>query len=288
MSCKTRTELETAVDAAFSDLIDNTALQCEQVDHEQKHGLWAMGGMITISYNSTTGENELSWRDTTGMYKTVNPGTLDFNPSSGNATSIRVFYPAEFATDLVQQAFPVAVQATMVPNLIIGTATADGGFKVSANPTDGYIDISLSRYIPATGLLTYTSASGGWVFEGVSPYPSNALSGSMVGYSNASGQGIITITRPHRGLPKLIPVFNENNTAGDQFTPVLYSYNGSAIQIKMWNEVTGAFHTGGIEDGWRFGVDYGFYDDLINHLTTNLGTDVHINLSGLFQTLPRP
>jgi hypothetical protein len=286
MSCKTRTELETAVDAAFSDLIDNTALQCEQVDHEQKKGLWALSGMVKIAYNSTTGVNDISWRSDSELYSSINVDAVALNPTSGNSTSIRVFYPSAFTTNAEQRVYPVAAQATMVPNLIIGTNTADGGFKVSANPTDSYIDISLSRYIPATGLVTYTTASGGWVFEGVSPYPSNGFSGSMIGYSNSSGQGIITITRAHRGLPKLISVFNENNTASAQFTPVLYSYDGTAIQIKMWNEETGAFHTGGVVDGWRFGVDYGFYDDRINHRTTNLGSNVYINVSALLQTVP--
>jgi hypothetical protein len=283
MSCKTRTELETAVDAAFSDLIDNTALQCEQVDHQQKHNLWAMGGIIRITWNSTTNENDLEWYSNASTFYTgINLGptttpSLSWYPATGNANRIRITYPDAFATSASQQVCPVQVQATPYFGLIDG-GSADGGFKVAAEASNASFDIFLSRYMPMTGIAFYSSTTG-WGLTGVSPLPSNAFLGSTPTYSS----GVISISRVHRGLPTIIPMVN-NMTP--QYTPVINSDNGTVLTLKMRDESTGLYYTGAAIDQWTFGIDYGIEDSLINPRTTNFGSTSYINVSGLFETRP--
>ncbi|MBS1771511.1 MAG: hypothetical protein JST82_01535 [Bacteroidetes bacterium] len=277
MSCLTKSQLNTTIDNAFSDLIDNTALACEQIDTAHQTGLWMMGGVIELAYNSSTNTNTASWQT---AYDTINTGTLTFNSAGG----ININYPTAFSSSL-----PAAMVATFNSSYNNADAlnTASSGYQLSMDYGSGKADLRLSKSIKASGMVIYDSTTSAWHIDAYTPLGSSYFSGrtfnnTTVGSAYALEIDISnTIFKTINGLPAVTPVHSGINVV---IPYVVNTNDASKVTICFWDVASGSFLTSltGIT-GLIFGIDFGAIEYAIDMQTIDLGSFNKISVLGVFK-----
>lgn len=269
MSCKTRTELETAVDAAFSDLIDNTALACEQINTEGKHDLFMMAGRIGFTH--TSGSTTVAWK--TANDRTINAGALSIITSPNR---IKIEYPAFTAGKIVR---PISVLATPGYSLITYNSV-NAGYKLGTEASSVDTRIDISRNVQLSGILGYSTANN-WYIVGASPLPTNAFLGASFNYNTTTGELEVTLPMPLKGVPVLTPM---TDASGNLYIPyVTPSLSANTFKVFFYDLVTGNKMTGTPYNGLICNLNVGEVDQEVDISTTNFGFYGDIFFQGIYQ-----
>ncbi len=284
MSCKTRAQLETTMETAFDELIENTALACEQIDTEQMHDLWIMAGILNISHDDMTGKNTLTWRDTGSSAQKINVGDLEF---SGNKEQIYAKFPTEFYDEGVVRSFPVTAQVSPFYNLIREFSNGDehAGYKISVNPTVSHLVISATIRVRLTARITYNLSTSAWNMVGLGKYP-NEMNGQVVftggglGYDNTTGVFKVKTDFKMTSCPTVFPY----QQGGNVYTPFVTYVDSYNFEVVWWNHSANAMQTGPIGSNQiGFAVDFGTIDKEMNMEDTDFGDYAAINVLSIAQ-----
>ena len=233
--------LESDATSFFNDLIDSMALQCKQIDTEDKDGLFMIAGQIQIDWNGTS--NDLSWNHST--LESINGYGGGTGMGHPNNSPLSFYAPGGSDPKLLEISYPAAFTAggkTVVPittHVMQGTLAYSNGssgnsddlivMSIEANSTA--TRIALQRQVDLTATLVYESAyaPNPWVFD------DTPISGAVPTVSYTAGSsgsplatpGVVTIDAqfPLKGIPTLTP-FNVPST--------------SKVRTPMFRQITGA------------------------------------------------
>ncbi|MBL7682727.1 MAG: hypothetical protein JNK00_05165 [Flavipsychrobacter sp.] len=280
MSCLTRSQIETSINDAFSDLITNTALACEQINTEGKHNLWIMAGRIKFTY--TSGANVPEWR--TGSATTINQGTLSFVGSADNK-KLRITYPSSMTGGGTKFVTPISIQVLPTANLINSAASgvANSPYVFAADADDTRVDIAVST--PARLTAQVVASGGGYAMNAQPPFPSNTFSSISPTYSS----GKITVSTPtlkFNGIPVVFP-FTDGGGSTPNLIPIVNpNFTSNSLVVSFYDCDNDTMLSGSAPSNLQFGVDYGFVNLLKDFEHVDFGTQTDIWFFGLFQTQP--
>lgn len=285
-TCMTRAQIESGVDSAFSDFINNTALRCQQINSEEKEDLWMLAG--TIEFAHSGGTNTLSWKTSNGT--TINVDNLDFDAAlSDNA--IDVFYPdTYYDTGNNIRSLPITAQVT--PNDIFVRSFAGfdvGGYRFCVVPKTDKLVIYATRRVKLSGYINYSNASSAWVISCVDPVAASYLS-TAVDLSGWDGtNGVLTLKNSgsytgfeFEGMPGITARPKRVAGAVTFYDPFSIWNNKQSVDVYM-RDNTGAKVTGTPPDGIGFNFDFGEIDLSVDMKTTNFGSGAAIHVFSLAQ-----
>lgn len=281
MSCKTRAQLETGIDDAFSDLIDNTALLCEQINTEEKQHLWIMAGVISIIHDDTTGKNTLSWIDAADGFDNINVHTLEF---STYKDVIYANFPTKYyrLTPLpTQRSFPISAHVTPFNNMIREFSNGDenAGYKFAVNPNVSRLEISATRRINLTARISYNPGTSAWGMVGLGEFATQ-LNGQVdfttIPYNTTTGVLTIETSFDMRFCPTIMP-YHQGGIP--YFTPFIYFVNSRKIEVTWWDNTNGdLLKIIPASSAPGFCIDFGTIDMQMNMEETDFGDYAGINV----------
>lgn len=282
MSCKTRTQLETGVDTAFGDLIDNMALACEQIDSEQKQDLWMLAG--TIDFTHSGGTNTLSWRSSNAT--TINTHTLDFNTSLSEQ-AIDINYPVGYDSSDI-----ITAQVTPNEDFVRHFAGFDrGGYRFGAVPQSDKLIIYCMRRVRMSARVTYSGSGTPFNISCYSPLADSHLSAALSAtWDSTDNKVIITNTGGYpdfklNGMPNVTPrpTVDGSGALTTAYIPHAIWEDDHTINVFL-TDSSGSQITGSTPPSdMSFNIDFGEIDWSVNMEETDFTSGAALNVFLLAQ-----
>lgn len=280
MACLSRATLKSAIDSAMDDLVDNTALACQQINTENIEGLWMMSGILHVTRNTMTNTNTWDWLNS-GDHLSINVDSV-----SVDGSVITVDFPQ--TADRVS-AFIVSVDSKLA--ILNETTTGTpyygyGGFKAGAAIFLDRAEIKITQEANISARIYFDGTN--WNASEAPPVVFS-FSSTGVSYTYTSASGRLEIDTSNAFFIKNVPIvtpYGPNGTASSMFLPFVEIISSTVIHIYFWDMTNGVKLTGTAPTGLSFYISFGVVDCGVNPETLDFGPNADLMVMAIMQTNP--